>query len=169
MTFHALYARAVSGDANKRSSRVGQLIQKELAQMLIDEIRDPRIGFATITEVRVTDDLRIAKVFVSVYGDDKIREASLEGLRAASGFLRREIAHRLDLRTAPTLSFEMDATLDKASRIDALLTAAAHGNTEPPDPKKLAPLPVDMLRSEKPVARPTQKPQSRRSGGKRRR
>lgn len=122
--------------------------------MLIDEIRDPRIGFATVTEVRVTDDLKIAKVFVSVYGDDAKREASLDGFRAAAGFLRREIAHRLELHHAPTLTFEMDATLETASRIDALLSAAAHGDIEPPDPQKLTPLPVDMLRNEQPAARP---------------
>ncbi len=129
--------------------------------MLVDEIRDPRIGFATVTEVRVTDDLRIAKVFISVYGDDTKREQSLMGLRAASGFLRRELAHRLELRSAPTLSFEMDATLEQASRIDVLLSAAADGDLEPPDPKKMAPLPVDMLRNEKPVARPKQPPARR--------
>ena len=131
--------------------------------MLVDEIRDPRIGFATVTEVRVTDDLRIAKVFVSVYGDDTKREQSLQGLRAASGFLRREIAHRLELRTAPTLSFEIDATLEQASRIDTLLSAAADGDLEPPDPAKMAPLPVDMLRTEKPAARPTKQPPARRN------
>jgi ribosome-binding factor A len=153
----------VPGEANKRAHRVGQLIQKELAQMLVDEIRDPRIGFATVTEVRVTDDLRIAKVFVSIYGDDKKRGESLEGLRAASGFLRREIAHRLELRAAPTLSFEVDATLEQASRIDALLSAAADGNLEPPDPRKIAPLPVEMLRNEQPVSKPTKQPPARRN------
>ncbi len=135
--------------------------------MLVDELKDPRIGFATITEVRMTDDLKIARVYVSVYGDEKVREDTLLGLRAAAGFLRREIAHRLDLRSAPTLSFAMDATLEKATRIDALLSAAAHGDTEMPEHIDLTPMPVQTLRSEKPAVRPTRNP-GRKKGGKRR-
>ncbi len=158
----------MSGEAHKRAQRVGQLVQKELAQMLVNELKDPRIGFATVTEVRMTDDLKIARVYVSVYGDEKVREDTLLGLRAAAGFMRREIAHRLDLRSAPTLSFETDATLEKASRIDALLSAAAHGGTDLPDHINLAPVPVQTLRSEKPAARPSRNPGRKKGAGKRR-
>ncbi len=136
--------------------------------MLVDELKDPRIGFATVTEVRMTDDLKIARVYVSVYGDDKVRENTLQGLRAAAGFVRREIAHRLDLRSAPTFSFQIDATLENASRVDALLSAAAHGDTELPDHIDLAPVPVQSLRSEKPAARPSRNPARKKGAGKRR-
>lgn len=135
--------------------------------MLIDELKDPRIGFATITEVRMTDDLKIARVYVSVYGDDKVRESTLLGLRAAAGFMRREIASRLDLRSAPTLSFHMDGTLEKASRIDALLNAASHGQTEIPGHVNLDPVPVQSLRNEKPGVRPSRNP-ARKKTSKRR-
>jgi ribosome-binding factor A len=158
----------VSGEAHKRAQRVGQLVQKELAQMLVNELKDPRIGFATITEVRMTDDLKLARVYVSVYGDDKVREDTLLGLRAAAGFMRREIASRLDLRSAPTLSFQTDATLEKATRIDALLSAAAHGETDLPGHINLEPVPVQTLRSEKPAARPSRNPARKKGAGKRR-
>lgn len=158
----------MSGEAHKRAQRVAQLVQQELARMLVDELKDPRIGFATVTEVRMTDDLKIAKVYVSVYGDDKARENTLLGLRAAAGFMRREVAHRLDLRSAPTLSFETDPTLERAQRIDALLSAAAHGETETPDPTSLDPVPVQTLRSEKPAARPPKNPPKKKPARRRR-
>ena len=136
--------------------------------MLVNELKDPRIGFATVTEVRMTDDLKIARVYVSVYGDEKVREDTLLGLRAAAGFMRREIASRLDLRSAPTLSFQTDATLEKATRIDALLSAAAHGETDLPGHINLEPVPVQTLRSEKPAARPSRNPARKKGAGKRR-
>lgn len=125
--------------------------------MLVDEIKDPRVGFATITEVRLTDDLKLAKVFVSVYGDDKKRASTLEGLKAASGFLRREIASRINMQFTPTLAFAIDPSLEQAQRIDTLLNAAAHGDTEIPSVDKMAPLPVDLLRNSKPATRPQDK------------
>lgn len=155
----------MSGEENKRSTRVAQLIQHELAQMLVNEIKDPRVGFATITEVRMTDDLKVARVFVSVYGDDKQRDNTLEGLKAASGFLRREISHRIELRHTPTLTFHADASLERAQRIDTLLNAASHGETEIPSSERMQALPVDLLRGEKPARRPTKKP----GGGNKRR
>lgn len=134
--------------------------------MLVDEIKDPRIGFATITEVRMTDDLKVAKVFVSVYGDDKKREDSLTGLKAAAGFLRREIAARLDLRHAPTITFAADGSLERAQRIDTLLNAASHGEIDIPLEERMAPLPVDLLRNEKPAVRPRKSPQGAKRGGR---
>lgn len=139
----------MSEAAHKRATRVAQLIQKELAGMLVNEVKDPRIGFATVTEVRLTDDLKSAKVFVSVYGSTEQRESSMQGLRAAAGYLRREIAQRLKLRETPQLTFELDQTLDQAQRIESLLNAVSHGETELPDDADLAPLPVQIPRNER--------------------
>jgi ribosome-binding factor A len=150
---------------HKRATRVAQLIQKEIAGMLVNEVKDPRIGFTTVTEVRLTDDLKSAKVFVSVYGSDEQRENSLRGLRAAGGYMRREIAHRLKLRETPQLTFEIDTSLDTASRIESLLTAVSHGKTEAPDPRDLAPLPVQIPRNERVLENIPERAQRPRKGG----
>jgi ribosome-binding factor A len=116
----------------KRAQRVGQLIQQELGALFIDGLRDPRVGFVTVTEVRVTDDLKHARVFVSVYGSEAEREASIAGLRDAAGFLKREIGHRLKLRFTPTLSFQPDESLERAARVETLLSAIERGELEAP-------------------------------------
>jgi ribosome-binding factor A len=129
------------------TQRVGELIQHELAGIISNELKDPRVGFVTITEVRVTGDLKIAKVFVSVYGDDTQKKDSLAGLERAEGYLKREISRRLDLRHVPNLVFEHDDTLAKASRLEAIMNAISHGDHEPPDVSLTAPLPVETNRS----------------------
>jgi ribosome-binding factor A len=79
------------------------------------------LGFVTVTDVKTSPDLRSARVFVSVLGDDAAREASLSGLRSAHGLLQRRIATELHLRRTPTLQFAYDPTTDRALRVDALL------------------------------------------------
>lgn len=122
------------------------MVQKELAALLVEGLKDPRVGFATITEVRMADDLRNATVYVSVYGTDEERAASLEGLQAASGFLKREVAQRLRLRFAPELSFKRDESLDRAERLETLLGAISRGEIETPEAAAVPPVPVDMAR-----------------------
>ncbi|MFW6198756.1 MAG: 30S ribosome-binding factor RbfA [Acidobacteriota bacterium] len=104
-----------------RPERVGERLQEELAKLLLGEVRDPRLGFATVTEVRMSSDLRHARVFVSILGDEEERRESMEALRHASGFLRRAIGERVRLRHVPELHFELDETLDKSERIEELL------------------------------------------------
>jgi len=105
----------------KRLSRVGETIHEELSVMLLRDLKDPRIGFVTITGVVMSPDLRQAKVYFSRIGTDAERGESLEGLRAAAGYMRRELGHRLALKFAPELRFFYDESLDKGSRIDRLL------------------------------------------------
>lgn len=119
--------------ANKRSHRVAQLIQEELARLLVDGLKDPRVGFVTVTHVHLTPDLRNAQVHVSLFGQTKDRQASLTGLRAASGYLRRELGHSLKLRVVPEISFVQDDSLDYAQRVDVLLNAAARGEHDVPE------------------------------------
>lgn len=114
----------------KRAHRVAQLLKNELSALTVRGLRDPRVGLVTITDVKLSDDLRSAKVYVSVLGDEAARKASLAGLTAAAGFLRHEVTHGLQLRFAPTLSFHYDDTLATAQRLDALLGAAARGEPE---------------------------------------
>jgi ribosome-binding factor A len=116
----------------KRAERVGQAMQEELARMLLKDLKDPRIGRATITRVRVTDDLRHARAFVAVAGDPAALARALERLRSAAGFLRGELARRLTLRYAPDLAFAADETLDEMQRLGELFRSLRPPEDEAP-------------------------------------
>ena len=96
-----------------------------LSDVITQELKDPRVGFVTVTGVKTSPDLRHARVYVSVLGTDEEREGSLDGLRSAHGFLQRRIADELRLKHTPTLDFAYDETLDRALRLDALLDERA--------------------------------------------
>lgn len=115
----------------KRATRVAHMLQHALSSMLVEGLRDPRIGLITVTEVRMSDDLRTARVYVSAFGDEGARAKSMQGLRAAAGFLRRRITETLDLRFAPRLHFTDDDTLRKAERLESLLNLANEGVPDP--------------------------------------
>lgn len=101
--------------------RVDEAIREVIGEALASEIKDPRVGFVTVTDVSTSADLRHAHVHVSVLGDTTQREASLEGLRSAHGFLQRKIAAQLHLKHTPMLDFHHDETPEKAMRIERLL------------------------------------------------
>ncbi len=105
----------------KRSERVAALIKEELGTLLLKDIKDPRIGFVTITDVQVSDDLKYARVFYSVFGDAEKKEETAKGLEQAKGFLQRDIAHTLKLRFTPHLSFAADSSLDDGMKIDGII------------------------------------------------
>lgn len=104
-----------------RANRVGEQMKKELSDIIGRKIKDPRIGFVTVTDVQVTGDLQQAKVFISVLGDDEQRENTLKGLAKAKGFIRSEIGHRIRLRKTPEIIFEFDESIDYGNRIESLL------------------------------------------------
>ncbi|WP_305043001.1 ribosome-binding factor A [Geoalkalibacter sp.] len=106
---------------SQRSHRVGDQIQKEISTLLVKGLKDPRIGFVTITAVEVTPDLHLARVFFTVMGDDKARRESEAGLKSSIPFIRRELGKRLRMRYTPDLLFEYDTSVDYGSRIDHLL------------------------------------------------
>jgi ribosome-binding factor A len=108
----------------KRTDRVDALIRQELQQLIQREVKDPRVGFATVTDVETSPDLRHAKVYVSVMGAKEEAEATLAGLRDARAFLRHGLAERITMRRVPELDFVRDETLERAMRIDALLREA---------------------------------------------
>lgn len=105
----------------KRLERVNQLVREEISRLLQRELKDPRLGFVTVTEVETTKDLRAAKVFVSVLGDERQWTASLAALASARGFIRNWLKHHLDLRVTPELDFRPDRSMEHAARIQALL------------------------------------------------
>src|SRR5512144_1722863 len=103
----------------KRSERVSDQMKHEIADILMRKIKDPRIGFVTVTDVTVSDDLRNAKVFVSVYGGDKAK--SLKGLESAAVFIRAELGRRMRMRFVPELLFRYDETMERGAHILGLL------------------------------------------------
>lgn len=107
--------------AELRANRVAVQMQKELGDILTRKIKDPRVGFVTVTDVEVTGDLQQAKVFISILGEEKEKQDTLLGLAKASGFIRSEIGQRIRLRKTPELTFEIDEAFEYGSRIDTLL------------------------------------------------
>lgn len=105
----------------KRTERVGSLLQMELSKLILERVKDPRLGFITITHVKVTADLKAAVVFFSVLGDGKKKEDSLAVLRRAAGFLQKEVGRILDLRYIPRLQFELDDMVDKSFEIEQVI------------------------------------------------
>ena len=104
-----------------RMESVGREVQREIANIVLKEIDDPLVGFVTITDVEMSADLRHAKVFFSVLGDDDAKEGAGRGLRRAGKFIRGLIGERMDLRSVPVLRFHLDETAEKAQRIEQIL------------------------------------------------
>lgn len=104
-----------------RPERLAELVRKTVAEFLTGDVRDPRIGFVTVTGVEVSPDLTHARVRVSVMGTDEERTKSLEGLASASRYLRAQLAKGLTLRVTPEVHFELDRGLEHALRIDRVL------------------------------------------------
>ncbi len=105
-----------------RTERVGQEVQAAIAEVLARGLlRDPRIGFITVTGVKMSPDLRVAKVFYSMIGDPEQRQETQAGLEAAKGFVRREVTARVKLRISPEIYFSWDQSLTEGDKIDRLL------------------------------------------------
>ena len=104
-----------------RRERMGDQLRVLLADLILQEVRDPRLGFVTVTEVRMSPDLKYAQVFVSILGDAEQTKESFAVLERASGFLRTQVGRRLKLRHVPEVRFTIDETLDNSLRLDALL------------------------------------------------
>ena len=109
---------------HNRPDRVGQLLQQLLGELFARGMRDPRIGLVTITGVKMSPDLRDARVYYAVHGEEKIRADTAKGLEAAKGFIRREVGKSLGLRVTPDLHFSYDEAIDRGDRIDQLLKEA---------------------------------------------
>ena len=106
---------------SQRAHRVGEQIHKEISALLVKGLKDPRIGFVTITAVEMTPDLHLARVFFSVMGDAAAQRQSEKGLKNSVPFLRRELGKRLRMRYVPDILFCHDSSLEYGNRIDALL------------------------------------------------
>ncbi|MFH0942512.1 MAG: 30S ribosome-binding factor RbfA [Chloroflexota bacterium] len=101
-----------------RIERVNQLIRRELSELLCRYVKDPRLGnFITVTEVSVSRDLRLAKVFISFLGSEEEKQVALKTLKAASGYFHAELSRRLKMRRVPEISFQWDDSIERGSRI----------------------------------------------------
>jgi ribosome-binding factor A len=116
-----------------RPERIADLVHHILADVVRDKVRDPRVGFVTLTEVRVTPDLRHARVFVSKLGKEEERAASVDALNHAAGYLRREVAHRAGLKRVPDLEFVQDRALETGMRVEGLLDDLQGDRDDTPD------------------------------------
>jgi ribosome-binding factor A len=116
----------VTSHRTRRTIRVDELLKQELAG-LIRDMKDPRVGFTTVMDVRTSPDLRHARVYVSVLGAEEDKQATLSALQGARGYLRGRLGRDVTLKYLPELHFELDRTLEQAARIDALLEDAAGG------------------------------------------
>jgi len=107
--------------ASSRMRRVNEVIRQVLGDVIATDLKDPRIGFVTVTDVDTSPDLRTARVYVSVLGDEADRENALAGLQSAHGFLQGRIAAELRMKRTPTLTFHYDESVDRGVRISRLL------------------------------------------------
>ena len=123
--------RRSSAAPGRRPKKVGDVVRAELARLLREELRDPAIGFATITDVVMAGDLRSARVFVSVFGPEGQFEATVAALNRARGHLRSLVGRNCGLRFAPELHFAEDHTLERGARVEELLRAIPKPNDEP--------------------------------------
>ncbi len=109
--------------SERRTAKISEEIKRELSSMIMNELKDPRVkGLVSITHVDVTNDLRFAKVYVSVFADEESRNSALKGLNKASGYLRSELAKRLRLRYTPELIIKIDNSIEYGSKINKMLS-----------------------------------------------
>lgn len=109
-----------------RVEKLQEFIKQEVSQMILTDLKDPRIGFVTVTRVEVTGDLRQAKIYVSLFGSTEQKTSTWQGLQKSLGFVRTELGKRLQIRHTPELSLQLDETLDHSVRIQELLDKIKH-------------------------------------------
>jgi len=104
----------------KRSQRVSDLIREEIADIIMNKIKDPRLGFITVTGVKITEDLKIATIYISILKEEE-KETAMEILNSAKGFIRTELSRRVRMKFIPALTFRIDESLEYGTRIEKLL------------------------------------------------
>jgi ribosome-binding factor A len=115
--------------------RIDHELQRELARLIATELKDPRLGFVTVTRVEITNDLQTAKVFVSIIGDRHVAKQSMEALESARGFLRGELGHAVSLRHTPSITFVEDRSTERAIALSKVLAQTAREQGEADDSK----------------------------------
>jgi ribosome-binding factor A len=124
---------------HSRPDRVAHLLQQQLAELFARGLKDPRVGLVTITGVKMSPDLREARVYWTVHGEPAVREETARGIEAARGWLRREVGGTLGLRVVPDLHFTYDEAIDRGDRIERLLREVHEQEARRQDPAPSAP------------------------------
>jgi len=134
----------------QRIAKIDHEIQRVLGTLITQELRDPRLGFVTVTRAEITDDMHHCKVFVSVIGDRHVARQTMDALEHAAGFLRGELGHRIDLRAVPALTFIEDRSAERAIELAKTLRADAirKGDIEAPAEADIEEDEEDELESE---------------------
>ncbi len=104
-----------------RAERLAEVIRAEASEIILQGLKDPRIGFVSITDVDVSHDLRHAKIFVSVFGDQEVKRRTMQGLERATGHIRSELGRRLSIRFVPEILFRIDDSIERGTRVASLL------------------------------------------------
>ena len=115
-----------------RSRRVAGLLKSEISDIIRERIKDPLVGFVTITDVVLSDDLKLAKIYFSVFGDEGTKKDSLKGLERARTFIQNELSHRVHLRYLPVLRFYLDESWNYGARIDRIIDDLQHDESSTP-------------------------------------
>lgn len=109
-----------------RQERVEELIREEVCDILREKVSDPRIGFVSVTDVKISPDFENASIYVSIYGDEKKKKEAMDGLYSATGFIRGELGHMLELRLTPKINFVRDDSIERGSNVLALMSKLEH-------------------------------------------
>lgn len=122
---------------SRRTEKLREFIKEQVGQIIQQQLKDPRIGFVSVTDAEVSMDLRHARVFVSVLGDEDAKAATMEGLHSAQGYIRGELGRRLQMRFTPEIAFELDDSIERGTRVMSLIRDVTEGATHD------APAPAD--------------------------
>lgn len=111
----------------RRTEKIQEFIKEQVSEIIQQMVKDPRIGFVSITDVEVSADLRHAKIFVSVLGDETAKTGTMAGLGSAQKFIRGELGRRLQMRYTPEIMFKLDSSIERGSRITSLIRDVSQG------------------------------------------
>ncbi len=137
--------RGVGDPMTLRAEKLREFVKEEVSEIIQRELKDPRIGFVSITDVEVSADLRHARVFVSVLGDAEAKTKTMAGLNSARGFIRGELGKRMQVRYTPELHFRLDESIERGTRVVSLLREVSEGE------RRVDPAPADR---DKPTKKP---------------
>lgn len=119
-----------------RADRVKKILRIEISRILQEDLRDPRIGFATVMRIDLTGDLRYAKIYFSIMGDEAHQESSIEGIKSASGYIRRLVGERLKLKYVPELSFKLDRSIEYGVNLEKTFERLKNEHSQDQDSNK---------------------------------
>lgn len=112
-----------------RAEKIQEFLKEEVSQIIQQRLKDPRIGFVSVTDVEVSADLRHARVFVSVLGDEEAKASTMAGLASSQRYIRRELGRRLQMRHTPEIAFKLDESIERGTRVVTLIREVTKGDT----------------------------------------